>query len=324
MLYKLKFTNQLIILYYNYIKIINSNNYELITKLNLEVTKIKELSHNQIVLINNDEISTSNWIYYLNSKNMKIKKILLDDEPLDNNTFYLLEDNESFIKSDDNNINFSFNESSWILEYLKDKNKFLIFKEEDGLTEYIKINCDEIILVNLKTLTNQYNFRVKCKIDDTVKNIKKEIEKISGINAEYQSFIFAGNPLKDSTTLRECCIYYDCTLHLIFKKANSLKLDNKIIIYIKLEEEIIFKIYIYNLTDIYTIKEQIYTNNKYPICEQQLTYNDKVLEDNYTLFYYNIKNESIINLKLINERNKIKIKFYNSNGKLCLEKYYSK
>jgi hypothetical protein len=42
--------------------IINSNNYEFIIRINLEITKIKELFNELIVLVYNDVINRNSWI----------------------------------------------------------------------------------------------------------------------------------------------------------------------------------------------------------------------------------------------------------------------
>ena len=57
------------------------------------------------------------------------------------------------------------------------------------------------------------------------------------------------------------------------------------------------KIIIDNLTSIYEIKQKIYENEKIPIWNQNILYNDNILEDEKTLYYYGIKEDSILNLK---------------------------
>ncbi|CAF1527791.1 unnamed protein product [Rotaria sp. Silwood1] len=71
-------------------------------------------------------------------------------------------------------------------------------------------------LLIIKTLNN-ITFDCDIESDAKIEDIKARIHELKGITTDQQRLIFAGKQLEDGTTMKDCGISHDSTLHLIIK-----------------------------------------------------------------------------------------------------------
>ncbi|EGD82986.1 neural cell expressed [Salpingoeca rosetta] len=68
--------------------------------------------------------------------------------------------------------------------------------------------------IKVKTLTGR-EIELDVEPDDTMLQVKEKLEEKQGIPPEQQRLIYAGKPLNDSKTLKDCKIESGCTIHLV-------------------------------------------------------------------------------------------------------------
>ena len=172
----------------------------------------------------------------------------------------------------------------------------------------------------VKTLPDKV-YKIYIDNEKTVKDLKKEIEERLDFPINNQRLIFVGKELEDNRTLLDYKIYDESTVILGMKlnneenykeeKKNELqknvnkkeKEKNIINLFIKNQNGHSFNLISESNNNIKDIKFQItkkYLESKTLVSPNQqiLFFNGKILEDNETLSYYNIKNKSMISLKI--------------------------
>ena len=92
-------------------------------------------------------------------------------------------------------------------------------REIDRKEKEFRLRMDEMQThIIIKTLTGKRH-AIKCCIEDTVENLKREIEYQMDIRPQQQRIIFAGKQLEDDKTLRFYNIDYDSTVFLVLRLA---------------------------------------------------------------------------------------------------------
>ena len=236
--------------------------------------------------------------------------------------YFLLENNESYEPTQHFNFNiFSFLKYNSILDNFENMDKYFIFKEnKEKISEY-KCITDKIITLNISIKGDIINqIIIKCKIDNTIESIKKEIGELTGISDAINSTI--KNPigiiLGNNSTLKDLYIFSDTSLiFLTNKKIKNIK------IYIKKEKKVL-EYEVQEIINIYNIKKMINEKEKIPIGNQNLLFNNKNLENDKFIYYYGIKDKSELNLEIKESTEKITIYFYDLYKKYILEKIYNK
>ena len=197
-----------------------------------------------------------------------------------------------------------------------DKTLFENKIRNESFLEFVLIVQHEIFI---KTLTDKV-YTIYFDYEMTVKDLKKEIEEKMEIPVNKQRLLIVGKELEDNRTLGDCNITPESTLHLVLKpnneenykeKKNELQKNvnkkeeekNIINLFIKNQNGNIFNLISESNNNIKDIKFQItkkYLESKTIVSPNQqiLFFNGKILEDNETLSYYNIKNKSMISLKI--------------------------
>ena len=147
------------------------------------------------------------------------------------------------------------------------------------------------------------------KETDSVYNLKEKILSLTGIPLKEQIVIFSDILRTDSKLLKSFLTRNGNTcLVLTEKESPKCIIFKEINIKIEYEEiNSILKIIINNWTTVYGLKEMINQGEKIPLEYQNILYNDNILEDEKTLYYYGIKEDSILNLKKVKNIKKIKI-----------------
>ena len=118
---------------------------------------------------------------------------------------------------------------------------------------------------------------------DTVRQVKSKIQEVEGIPPDQQHITFADKELRDENTLSSYGIKKKSTLHLIIHVVKIMTGETR-------------ELKVNHNDTIGQIKQTIQDMDYIPSNQQHITFADKELYDQNTLSYYNIQNESILNL----------------------------
>ncbi len=116
---------------------------------------------------------------------------------------------------------------------------------------------------------------------------------MEGIPLYRQRLIFAGKFLEDDSTLADCNIQNETTLHLVLESVSDT-----FHIFVKTMTGKTIILEVQSSNSIYMVKKNIQDKRGYPTDEQRLVFAGKFLEDGCTLADYNIQMESTLHMIL--------------------------
>ena len=182
-------------------------------------------------------------------------------------------------------------EQTILIEKLEKENIELKTEIEKLKKDDIKLGDQEgnkNITINIKIRsigTKTYNFKTDDTIKFMIQSVKKDYKILKNIELRYNNLLIDNYFL----TFKECKIVDNSTIDFIHYEIGGkyfIKTLTGKTITLELEE-----------TDtIYNVKQKIYDKEGIQPGDQRLVYTAKLLEDNRTIKYYNIWNESTIHL----------------------------
>ncbi|CAD8120183.1 unnamed protein product [Paramecium sonneborni] len=162
----------------------------------------------------------------------------------------------------------------------------VILQDKDLLKSYnIKhlsiLKLVEINYIKFQIQTQTITFQIKKKYDQTIYDLKEEIEQKYQYSIDTQQLFYEGEELENQEKIFECNIQENSRLYLF----NNLKLIVNCINFN------IFPIIINPNNKVYKLKQKINKLNSQMLSDYFiLKYNGKILNDDEYLQYYNIKN----------------------------------
>lgn len=147
--------------------------------------------------------------------------------------------------------------------------------------------------ITVKTLDNKI-IPLEVDASDTIDRVKKLIEETEGIVRERQRLIYGGKMLQNTETLANHNVKKQSMLYLILRSPEGIDIIIKTLTgYIRLEVQ--------STDTIEEVKSKIYLQEGIPPYHQRLVFEGAELENEQLLVFYKIKNESIVNLVMIND-----------------------
>ena len=152
----------------------------------------------------------------------------------------------------------------------------LVCKLRGGMQTFIKTLSGKVIIVEVAA-------------SDTIKSVKLKIWEREGIPPDHQRLIYSGKLLESSNTVEECNIQSENTLHLVHSRVEK-------VLFIKFVDGNTIMLGFEACDTIGKVKAKIHECKEIPPDQQQLFFNLRELDDDHTLAYYDIQDESILYL----------------------------
>lgn len=208
-----------------------------------------------------------------NIKDIKMKIQDLEGIPVDNQNLYL---GKKLLK-----------DSTTVLDYE--------IKNNDNLR--LDINPNKIIIFIRPELGR--TITLETKFNETIENIKNEIESRENFKKEFQILKYKGNKLEDTKTLEDYSIGTNSYLELCLNKKEMQIIP--ILVEFASEKRKFCLNIILGQDKIKDIEEKLRKLVNIPISEQYLLYEDICMDDEKPIEYYHMKRYSVIKLFSYNE-----------------------
>ena len=274
--------------------------FKFILKLPIYIYHIPFLSKTKKKIIKIIKTNKDNSKNIKNNENFKyVFNFITDTKYYDEKYFPKSKEKEKYSIDDIRLVsvtNNGFSQANSISNNRTQKGKEL--KDNKSLVDYhIQKESTIILIISLtiskknlvKDLSGKTLF-IDANSSDTIENIKEKIKDKEGILPKEYKLSFLGKKLEDDKTLDFYKILNQTTLDLVPNGIFQIFIEN-----INGQK---FNIDVEFFDTIKNIKEKIEDKEQIPVEQQILFFEGKILEDNQTIFYYNIQKESIILLKL--------------------------
>lgn len=161
---------------------------------------------------------------------------------------------------------------------------------QDSNVLHLVLNNFVGIKISVKLPWNPVTMLVEAKAEETVRRIKSIIKSKEGIKLDQFTLVYAGKMLEDdSTTLESLNIESEAAFHVVLNPKNMLSILVKMMPMkeiIKIQAKALFTV-----SDVKTIVWSIVGTSE---SDQNLIYDGKILEDDKTLAFYEIEDETVL------------------------------